>query len=109
MTTTPKTSKILTLSGLICLCFHFTFLFLWIHAFGLGKNQYERVEIYNSYLPTFLHDRFVNACFSISLSLLGILSCAISLARSTILFVILNIVIILFCGLFLLWNLFGLM
>ncbi len=109
MTITPKTSKILTLSGLICLSVPVSLFLLWIHAFGLGTNPYERVDIFNSYLPTFLHDRIVNACFTLLLSFLSIVFCGISVLKSNVLFIIINMIIIILGSLFLLWNLFTMM
>jgi hypothetical protein len=100
---------ILSILGIICLLVP-AFLFgLWQHAFDLGSNQLERVEIYESYLPDFLHGRYNGTMFSLAFSLLGMTFSIISINTKSKTWKALNILILVLCSLFTLLNLFWLM
>ena len=50
--------KTLTFVSLIFLSIPILIYGLWIQAFNLGTSQSERVTIFNSYFPDFLHGRW---------------------------------------------------
>jgi hypothetical protein len=106
---TPRSPKILTIVGLICLFVPILILGLWIHAFNLGTTQIERVEIFTSYFPGFLQDIFAITFLSMAFCILTIILSSIALKLPGKLWKAMNIVILVFSLLLLLMNLFQMM
>ena len=108
-TLTPQLLKILTFVGLLCLSVPLSILGLWIYAFNLGDSQTNRIAIFNSYFPNFLHGRFDTTYLSVAFCILAIILSSISLKLSGKLWKVLNIIILVFSILLLLLNLFSMM
>ena len=106
---TPKLLKILTFIGLICLSIPLSIIGLWVHAFNLGDNQINRVEIFNTYFPDFLHGIYSTTLLSIAFCIVAIVLSSICLRLSEKLWKILNIVILVISISLLLLNLFSMM
>ena len=106
---TPHRTKIFTFVGLFCLSIPITLIALWIHAFNLGTNQIERVEIYNGYFPDFLQARFATTLLSIAFCILSIIFSSINIKIPSNLWKGLNILVLVFSSLLLLLNLFSMM
>jgi hypothetical protein len=105
---TPYRTKIFTFVGLFCLSIPIILLALWIHAFNLGTNHVERIEIYNGYLPDFLQG-FATTLLSMFFCALSIILSTISLKISSKLWKALNILILVVSSLLLYLNLFSMM
>ena len=82
---------------------------LWIYAFEQGNSQIDRVNIFNSYFPEFLHGRFTKTYFSIALCVLSIVLSSKSLALKNTLMKTSNIIIMIISGILLCLNLFSMM
>ena len=106
---TPHRLKIFTFVGLFCLSIPITLFALWIHAFNLGRNQIERVEIYKGYFPNFLQTRFATTLLSINFCVLSIILSSIIIKTPLKLWKALNILILVFSCLLLFMNLFSMM
>ncbi len=106
---TSRVLKILTYLGLVCFFIPLSILGLWIYAFDLEDNQTDRVAIFNSYFPNFLHGRYDTTYLSLAFCLLSIVLSSVSLKLSGKLWKAMNIVILVFAIMLLLLNLFGLM
>ena len=108
-TSNPRLLKILTLLGLISLSIPLSIQILWIHVFNLGTNQAERVEIFHSYFPAFLHGKFSLIYLTMALGISAIILASFGLKLSGILWKTLNIIILIISSLLLLLNLWQLM
>jgi hypothetical protein len=108
-TSNPHLSKILTFLGLICLTIPLSIQVLWIYVFNLGTNQTERVEIFHSYFPVFLHGKFSLTYLSMALGISAIILASIGLKLSGKLWKALNIIVLVFSILLLLLNIFSIM
>jgi hypothetical protein len=91
---TPKLLKILTFMGLFCLVIPFSIVGIWVHAFNLGDNQAERISIFNTYFPDFLHGIYSTTLVSIVFCVAAIILSIICLKVSGKLWKILNIAIL---------------
>lgn len=108
--TTINTRRLefLTYFGLFCLIIAWTTVFLWFRAFHAGTSQPERVQIYLDYFPSFLSVGAITL-IDIILCVAAIIICSFCLKLKGLIWKILNIVIIVGCGLRLLLTLFWLM
>ena len=106
---TPRSLKVLTFVGLICLSIPIVILGLWIHASNLGTTQIERVAIFDSYFPDSLGGRWDITFLSITFCISAIILSNISLKSSEILWKALNFSILVFSTLLLSLNLFSMM
>jgi hypothetical protein len=101
--------KILIIAGLFCFSIPLSIFLLWGHAFNLGKDQAERVAIFNSFFPHFLRGRFDITYLSIVFCILTIILVSINMTISARIWKIINIIVLVFSILMLLMNLFSLM
>ena len=101
--------KTLTFVSLIFLSIPLFIYGLWIQAFNLGTCQSERVTIFNSYFPDFLHGRWDITYLNIVFCILAIILSSFCLKLPQKLWKVLNIIILIFSCLLLLLNLFSLM
>ena len=101
--------KTATFISLLCLSIPISIYGLWINAFNMGTSQVERVSIFNSYFPDFLHGRWHTTYLGITFCVLAIILSSISLKMSGKLWRALNIIILIFGSLLLLLNLFSMM
>jgi len=106
---TPKLLKILTFIGLFCLSIPLIIIGLWVHAFNLGDNQNNRVEIFNTYFPDFLHGIYSTTLLSIAFCVAAIILSIICLKVSEKMWKILNIAILVISISLFLFNIFSMM
>ena len=106
---TPKLLKILTFLGLLCFSIPLSLQGLWIYAFNQADNRSDSVAIVHSYLPEFLHGRYITTYLALAFCLLAIILSSISLKLSGILWKTLNIIILIISSLLLLLHLFQMM
>jgi hypothetical protein len=102
----PKIIKIINFSGLFCFSIPVIIFGLWIHAFNLGTVQSERVEIYLSYFPEWLHGRYDLAYLSIAFCALTFILSCIGFTISGITWKVINIIFLVSSILLLLLNFF---
>jgi len=108
-TVTPTLLKILTLLGLFSIVIPISIIGLWMHSCNLGADQADRVSIFNSYFPDFLHGTYSTTLLSIVFCVIAIILSIICLKTSKRLWKIINIVVIVISGLLLFLNMFSLM
>lgn len=106
---TPKRLKILTFIGLSCLAIPLIIIVLWLHAFNLGDNQADRVGIFDTYFPDFLHGIYGTTFLSVDFCLAAIILSIVCLKVSVKQWKILNIGILVISITILLLNLFSMM
>ncbi|MDP2176221.1 MAG: hypothetical protein Q8K70_09975 [Bacteroidota bacterium] len=106
---TPFRLKILTFIGLLCFSIPLSIFILWQYAYNMGDNQFNRVEIFKSYFPNFLQERYDTAYLSLAFCLLSIILSSLSLKLSGYLWKTLNIIILVLAILLMLLNLFQMM
>jgi hypothetical protein len=101
--------RILTLLSLASASIPLSIYGLWIYVFDLGNTQAERVAIFQSYFPGFLHGRWDTTIVSIVFCIAAIILSSISLKFSTKLWKALNILILAISCLLLALNVFSMM
>ena len=106
---TPRQLKIIAYIGLFCLSIPLSIFGLWIYAKNSGTTNLERTEVFQSYLPTFLHGQLATSYLSVVFCILAIILSSISLKLPERKWKTLNTVILNFSILFLLLFLFTLM
>jgi hypothetical protein len=105
----PRSLKIATFAGLLCLGVPSVILGTWIHAFNLGTTQLERVELFTGYFPSPLQGRYTITLIGMAFCVLTVVLSSKSLALPGLPWKVLNILsLIAGCSLFLL-DLFQLM
>lgn len=109
ITFTSPQLKLLTFLGVLFISIPILQQGLWIYASNLADNQSDKVAIFHSYLPEFLHGQYVTAYLALAFCLLAIILSSISLKLSGMLWKTLNIIILIISSLLLLLNLFQLM
>ena len=82
---------------------------LWIHASGLGDTQMEKVAIYYSYLPNFMHNRFASALISMLCCVAAIILSYTNMQTSSILLKVPKFIILIVASCLFALNLFSLM
>ena len=104
-----RTLKLLTFLALLASSVPITITVLWFKAFNLGSTQAERVAIFYTYLPEFLHGRWNATYLSILFCIFAIILSAKSMGSPGRWLRALNILILaVSCGLLCL-NLFSMM
>ena len=106
---TPSVLKILFLLGILFSVVPLAIWGLWIYVFNLSDNHTDRVAIYESYFPAFLHGRYPIALLIVAFCVLSIILSSISLKLSGTICKTLNIFILILCGFLLLLTLWGLL
>jgi hypothetical protein len=99
----------LTVASLLCITVPSFFFALWIYAYNSVATHQERVELFYSYLPALLHERYTISILGVVLCALAITLSSISLKSATSQRKSLNIVIIVVSALLLFFNLWGMM
>jgi|WetSurMetagenome_2_1015567.scaffolds.fasta_scaffold02827_4 hypothetical protein len=105
----PKFLKILTFTGFICLIIPILILGIWIHSFNSGDNQADRVIIFSTYFPEFLHGIYRTTLLSIAFCIIAIFLGIVCLKITGRLWKVLNIFILIISIALLFLNLFSLM
>ena len=105
----PRSLKIVSFVGLICIFVPIIIFGLWIHAFNLGTTQIERVAIFKSYFPDSLDGRWDITLLSIAFCISAVILSSISLKLPRKIWKALNVIILVFSTLLLYLNLFSMM
>jgi len=101
--------KLLTILGALLISIPFIIQGLWVYVFKLADNQTDRVVIFKSYFPEFMHGQNVTAYLSSVFCLIGIIFSSINLQVSAKLWKFINGIILVIGCMLLLLNLFQLM
>jgi len=101
--------KVFTILALIATSVPVTIYALWIKAANLGNTQAERVAIFYTYLPEFLHGRWNATYLSIVFCILAIILSGKSMKIPCRWWKALNILILTVTGALLFLNLFSMM
>lgn len=101
--------KIFTLVSFACMSIPVSIYVLWLYVIDLGSTQAERVTIFNSYFPEFLHERWDTTLVSIVFCISSIILSNISLSLSQKIWRILNYIILVISSLLLALNVFSMM
>mgnify|MGYP000221077765 CR=1 FL=1 len=101
--------KILTFISFLCLTIPFTIYFLWFYVFDLGTTQAERVLIFKSYFPDFLHGRWSTTILSIIFSAIAVVLSGTNLKQLKNGWKFINIILLVFSCILLFLNLFSMM
>lgn len=105
----PSRYIALTILSLASFSVPITIYVLWIKAANLGDSQAERVEIFRTNFPEYLHGRWDTTLVSIFFCYLALFLSGYSLMISKGVWKVLNALTLLFCGLLLALNLFSMM
>ena len=105
----PRILRAYTFLALLASAIPITIMALWIKAANLGSTQAERVAIFYTYLPEFLHGRWSATYLSIVLCILAIILSGKSMESSIRWLRVLNILILTVSGGLLALNLFSMM
>lgn len=110
MKTAPSiTPRTLAISSVFAVLVPIAFWTLWIYVFNQFDNPADRVDLYHSFLPTFMHGRWTSGFMSLGFSLLALIWSSMSLKKLGLIWNIISfLILIASTGLFLL-NLFSLM
>ena len=101
--------KTFAILALIATSVPVTIMALWIKAANLGNTHAERVAIFYSYLPEFLHGRWNATYMSIAFCILALLLSGKSMKLSCRWWRAFNILILTVSGVLLFLNLFSMM
>lgn len=82
---------------------------LWDHCFTSQSNQADRVKMYNSYFPEFLHGRYTLSLISLLSSILGIILTTVYFHRRTSSLKVMNVIALAVAILMTMLSLFSLM
>jgi hypothetical protein len=107
-TITARLLQFLTFVGLVCLFMVWTTFFIWLKAFDAGTSQSERVQIFLSYFPSSVSLNLITL-LTVILCIAGIIISSICLRLKDPDWKIMNMAIIIGCGLRFLLQLFWLM
>ena len=105
----PTKFKVLTFISFLCLTIPFTIYFLWIYVFDIGTTQVERVLIFKSYFPGFLHGRWSTTFVSIIFSAITIFLSITNLKQLKNGYKFINSIMLIFSCILLFLNLFSMM
>ncbi|MCK5782101.1 MAG: hypothetical protein KAH10_05895 [Flavobacteriales bacterium] len=109
ITLAPAKLKLMTLLGVLFISIPILMQCLWIYAFNLADNQFDRVAILYSYLPEFLHGQYVASYLALTFCLLAIILSRISMKLPGVLWKSLNVITLIISSILLLLSLFQLM
>lgn len=82
---------------------------LWDHCFKSQDNQADRVKMYHSYFPEFLHGRYTISFISLVFSILGVILASVYFQRRTSYLKVINIIVFAVAILMTMLSLFSLM
>jgi hypothetical protein len=99
----------LTMASLLCMTVPSLFFALWIVVYNSVATHPERVELFYSYLPAILHERYTVSILGVVLCALAITISISSLKSAPSLWKGLNMGIIVLSALLLVFNLWGMM
>jgi hypothetical protein len=101
--------RISTFAGLFSLSIPLSIYALWIYVYDLGTTQAERVAVFRSYFPDYLHGRWDTTLLSIVFCISAIVFSSFGLKLPGKLWKVLNMIILVLSSLLLLLNLFSMM
>ncbi|REG82544.1 hypothetical protein C8N25_12175 [Algoriphagus antarcticus] len=101
--------KVFTLVSLVSLSIPLSIYVLWICIFDLGATQAERVAIFQSYFPDFLHGRWGTTLLSMFFCIVSIILSNMSLKLPQKIWRILNYTVLVISSLLLGLNVFSMM
>ena len=101
--------RVYSLMGVLCLSIPISLTVLWNHAFNSAATQVERVALYKSYVPEFLHGRNSTSLLSLVFCIAAIILSSVCLQTTVKLWKAINIIVLVLSILSLLLNLFQMM
>lgn len=101
--------KIFSFLGVVCLLVPLSIFILWIFISDIGTTHAERVDIFNSYFPSFLTKRWDTTLLSILFCFLALILSVKSLQLKYKFWSVLNYIVLILSSILLFLNLFSMM